>query len=101
MAVVPDAVYLLDTSAQSLLDRTLSSRGKLDYWESGMDLGLARDWFDSFRKYQEKVGREFEELMAAYSIERIDGDRPILEIHEDLKSRIERILPSFSGSRLV
>lgn len=100
MAVVPDAVYLLDTSAQSLLDRTLSSRGKLDYWESGMDLGLARDWFDSFSKYQERMGREFEELMAAYSIERIDGDRPILEIHDDLKSRIERILPSFSRSPL-
>ena len=46
------------------------------------------------------MGREFEELMAAYSIERIDGDRPILEIHDDLKSRIERVLPSFSRSPL-
>lgn len=100
MAVVPDAVYLLDTSAENLLDRTLSSRGKLDYWESGMDLGLARDWFDSFRKYQDSMGGEFEELITAYSIERIDGDRSILEIHEDLKNRVERILPSFSESRL-
>ena len=33
MAVVPDAVYLLDTSAENILDRTLSSRGQLDYWD--------------------------------------------------------------------
>jgi len=96
MAVIPDAVYLLDTSAENLLDRTLSSRGKLDYWESGMDLGLARDWFDSFRRYQESMRWQFEQLMTGYSIERIDGDRSILEIHEDLKRRIEGILPTFA-----
>lgn len=96
MAVVPDAVYLLDTSAESILDRTLSSRGKLDYWESGMDLGLARDWYESFRRYQALMRLQFEQIMTDHPLERIDGDRPILEIHEDLKSRIERILPSLT-----
>ncbi|HUF89281.1 MAG TPA: thymidylate kinase [Gemmatimonadota bacterium] len=96
MAVVPDAVYLLDTSAENLLDRTLSSRGMLDYWESGMDLGLARDWFDSFRRYQESMRWQFEQLMAGHAIERVEGDRSILEVHEDLKRRIEPILPSLA-----
>ncbi|HYO45694.1 MAG TPA: thymidylate kinase [Gemmatimonadota bacterium] len=96
MAVVPDAVYLLDTSAENILDRTLSSRGKLDYWESGMDLGLARDWYESFTRYQENLRLQFEQIMTDYPLERIHGDRPILEIHEDLKSRIERILPTLT-----
>ena len=99
MAVVPDAVYLLDTSAENILDRTLSSRGELDYWESGMDLGLARDWYRSFMVYQEAMRGQFEPLMSRFSIERVDGDRSILDIHEDLKSRIDRVLTGFTNPR--
>ena len=99
MAVVPDAVYLLDTSAENILDRTLSSRGELDYWESGMDLGLARDWYRSFMVYQEAMRGQFEPLMSLFSIDRVDGDRSILDIHEDLKSRIDRILTGYANPR--
>jgi dTMP kinase len=99
MAIVPDAVYLLDTSAENILDRTLSSRGQLDYWESGMDLGLARDWYRSFMVYQEAMRGQFEPLMSGFSIERVDGDRSILDIHEDLKSRIDAVLAGYTGVR--
>jgi dTMP kinase len=99
MAVVPDAVYLLDTSAENILDRTLSSRGQLDYWESGMDLGLARDWYRSFMVYQEAMRGQFEPLMSRFSIDRVDGDRSILEVHEDLKSRIDGVLTGYANLR--
>jgi hypothetical protein len=36
--------------------------------------------------------------MTRFSIERIDGDRSILEVHEDLKSRIGVVLTGFSTS---
>ena len=101
MAVIPDAVYLLDTSPENILDRTLSSRGQLDYWESGMDLGLARDWYQSFKLYQDAMRRQFEPLMTRYSIERVDGDRSILDVPEDLKSRIARVLAEYSARSAV
>jgi dTMP kinase len=99
MALVPDAVYLLATSSENLVERTLDSHGRLDYWESGMDLGIARDWYQSFMVYQESMHRQFEPLMHRFSIERVDGDRSILEIHEDLKSRIETVLTGYAGIR--
>ncbi len=92
MAIVPDAVFLLDTSPRNVLERTLGSRGNLDYWESGMDLGIARDWYDSFMEYQRRTREKFEELMPRYDLQRVDGNRSIHEIHEDLKSRIESLL---------
>lgn len=92
MAIVPDAVYLLDTSPENILDRTLGKTGNLDYWESGMDAGISRDWYDSFMTYQRSLRERFEELVPGYGIERIDGDRPILEIHEELKGRIGGVL---------
>jgi dTMP kinase len=88
MALVPDVVFLLDTGSENLVERSLDSRGRLDYWESGMDLGLARDWYTSFMEYQQRMRAEFERLANRYGLERVDGDRPILEIHEVLKRRV-------------
>jgi len=96
MALVPDLVYLLQTDAESILDRTLGSRGELDYWESGMDTGASRDWYDSFMAYQKTMRGEFERLAERHEFDSIDGDRSILEIHEDLKARIAPVLPSSS-----
>jgi dTMP kinase len=64
-----------------------------------MDLGLARDWYQSFMRYQECMRQQFEPLMERFSIERVDGDRSILDVHEDLKSRIEGILAGFAEHR--
>lgn len=96
MAIVPDAVFLLDTSPRNVLERTLGSRGNLDYWESGMDLGIARDWYDSFMEYQQWTREKFEELTPRFDLQRVDGNRSIHEIHEDLKARIEDLLSAFA-----
>lgn len=92
MAIVPDAVFLLDTSPQNVLERTLGSRGNLDYWESGMDIGIAREWYDSFMEYQRRTREQFSELVPRYDLQPVDGNRSIGEIHEDLKGRIEALL---------
>ena len=52
IALVPDAVFYLNVSPEELVQRNFAKNAALDYWESGMDLGLSRDMFDSFLKYQ-------------------------------------------------
>src|ERR1019366_5500086 len=52
IAPEPDAVFYLSVEPEELVQRNLSKNATLDYWESGMDLGLSRDVFDSFLKYQ-------------------------------------------------
>src|SRR5262249_3309261 len=52
LAVVPDAVfYLRLKSAEALANRVLASGSGFDYWESGMDLGIGNDYYDSFIAY--------------------------------------------------
>ncbi len=92
MALVPDAVVILDVSSDNLVERSLDSRGRLDYWESGMDVGIARDWYASFMEYQERMRQHFGRLSEQYGLERVDGDRPILEVHEELRARVRSIL---------
>src|SRR5450432_1333215 len=41
IALEPDAVFYLSVEAQELVQRNLAKSATLDYWESGMDLGLS------------------------------------------------------------
>jgi dTMP kinase len=91
-AIVPDAVFYFDVSTQTLVDRTLYSSGSLDYWESGMDVGLSRDWFGSFVRYQRRMRQEFKGLQKLYNFETITANRALGTIHRDLKARVLRVL---------
>jgi len=91
-AIVPDAVFYLQVSDRTLVDRTLASHGGLDYWESGMDLGLERDWFGSFIKYQRKVRAEFRKLQQRYGFEAINANGSIPGIQTEIKERVRRVL---------
>jgi len=92
MALVPDAVFYLNVAPQDLVERTFSKYAKLDFWESGMDLGLARDMFDSFLKYQALMARQFKILQATYGFHIIEGRRPVEAINAELRKKIEAVL---------
>lgn len=94
MALAPDAVYYLSATVENLVDRTLEAKGCLDYWESGMDIGISRNWYKSFQKYQRKAKSYFEALRDKYCFEEIDATRTIEEIHEDLKGRVYALIHS-------
>ena len=96
MAVVPDAVFYLKVSPKILVERNLEKNGTLDYWESGMDIGLARDMFDSFVKYQSLMQVEFKRLQERYGFDVVNGNRSVRAISADLRARLEKML----GKRL-
>jgi dTMP kinase len=92
MAIVPDAVFFLAASPQTLVERTLSAYHRLDYWESGMDLGLSRDWFDSFMRYQARLHREFAALAKRFGFRTVNANRSVRAVQEDLRAGIEAVL---------
>ncbi|HTI68487.1 MAG TPA: thymidylate kinase [Candidatus Limnocylindria bacterium] len=92
MALVPDAVFYLEVCPEQLVQRVFAKNKALDYWESGMDLGLDRDMFDSFLSYQKRMREEFRKLQAVYGFRIIDGERSTNEISEELKKEIEGVL---------
>jgi dTMP kinase len=92
MALVPDAVFYLNVSSETLVQRTFAKNSRLDYWESGLDLGLCRDMFDSFLKYQVRVQEQFKRLQAAYGFTIVNGERSVDEVYEELQQKIESAL---------
>ena len=92
IALVPDAVFYLNVDPEELVQRNFAKNQALDYWESGMDLGLSRDMFDSFLQYQDRVAAKFKELQAIYGFTILDGRRSPEEIHIELRRRIAAVL---------
>lgn len=92
IALVPDAVFYLKLSPETLVQRNFAKDFALDYWESGMDLGLSRDMFDSFIRYQAMMVKQFERLQKTYRFHVVDGDRTPEEINEELQRRIETVM---------
>lgn len=92
MAIVPDAVFYLNVSPEELVQRNFSKNFALDYWESGMDLGLSRDMFDSFLEYQSRVAAQFRRLQATYGFTIVDGHQSVDDITAELRKKIESVL---------
>lgn len=91
-AIQPDVVLYLKTDVASLVPRVIGSRG-MDYWESGMDLHLGEDLYDSFYAYQQRIIEEYEAMAKEFKFEAIDTvGRSIELIQEDLRGRIEPIV---------
>jgi dTMP kinase len=91
-ALVPDAVFYLSVEAEELVQRNLSKNATLDYWESGMDLGLSRDMFDSFVQYQTAMQTAFRRLQKTYGFTIVHGDRSVDAVNGELRKKISAVL---------
>jgi len=95
IGLVPDAVFYLRLgSVEELAARVLESGRGFDYWESGMDLGLGNDYYDSFIAYQKLLLKEFDRMSGEYGFQVIDASRSIKRVENDLKRLITRVIES-------
>jgi dTMP kinase len=92
IALEPDAVFYLEVDAEELVQRNLSKKATLDYWESGMDLGLSRDLFDSFVQYQTAMQAAFRQLQKTYGFTIVNGNRSVDAVTVELRKRIGAVL---------
>jgi dTMP kinase len=91
-AIKPDLVFYLDVDPTELVHRVFQKNSSLDYYESGVDLGLSEDMLESFLKYQQMIAGEFHRMQKRYGLVQINGNRSIHEINADLQNRIDECL---------
>jgi dTMP kinase len=87
----PDLVLHMRLDAPELLRRTLD-RGRLNYWESGMDQHMGEDIYDSFLEYQGRMVQEYDLMAKELGWPRIDASRPIWETQNDIRRRVAKLL---------
>jgi dTMP kinase len=92
LALEPDAVFYLNVPPEELVQRNFAKNLSLDYWESGMDLGLSRDMFDSFMQYQTAMQKTFRRMQVTYGFTIVDGMKSADAIHADLRKKVVPVL---------
>lgn len=96
-ALKPDLVFYLDVNPNELIHRVFQKNLSLDYYESGADVGLSEDMFESFIMYQNMLAKEFRRMQKRYGLIPINGNRTVEEINTDLLKRIGDFLYTTIG----
>jgi dTMP kinase len=97
-ALKPDAVFYLRIEVPDLVPRVLAT-GNFDYWESGMDIPMGNDLFESFIQYQSRVIAELDHLAETDNFQTIDATRPVEEVSSFLNERVTELLSNSSALR--
>ncbi|HZI92859.1 MAG TPA: dTMP kinase [Patescibacteria group bacterium] len=90
-ALVPDLTLYLKIDADTLIPRMLKSRG-IDYWEAGMDMHLGIDLFESFRKYQWRLIREYNKMSREFGFVTVDASRGVEDVQARIRRRVQALL---------
>ena len=78
-AVEPTVAFYFKTPLAVSLDRILTGRPQLKYYEAGMDLGLSDDIYESFKLFQGHILYEYEQMVDEFGLTVIDATLPLLE----------------------
>ncbi|MBH0181859.1 MAG: hypothetical protein HP490_09340 [Nitrospira sp.] len=90
-ALIPDLVCYLRIDVETLTLRVIETTG-MNYWESGMDLRLGADLYDSFKKYQSLLIKEFDTMAEEFHFNVVDARKSPEDIQEELRGHILPVL---------
>lgn len=88
MALRPDLTFWLNVRPEIAFDREFRKSQTISYWESGRDMSLSNDLFQSFIRYQSMIKREFEYLSKRHGFIELDGEGSVSEVNRVLRKRI-------------
>lgn len=91
-ALRPDLIIYLQTTPEERLRRSLAKSRQLDYWESGMDLGLAPDRFTSYLRYQALLQEQYDRLAAQYGFASVGGSASRKAIQDQCRELVRQVL---------
>jgi len=90
-ALKPDIVIYLRVNIEDLITRVIQHSG-FNYWESGMDLHLGDDMYDSFVEYQTRLLAEFDRMVAPDKFYVIDASANIDQVFDSVRATVEPLL---------
>jgi dTMP kinase len=92
-AIKPDVAFYFRVPLDTAMDRILSGRPKLKFYEAGMDLNLSKDIYDSFRIFQSKIVDQYEEMSKREDFYIMDATAQIPEQQKIMREKIRKLLP--------
>ncbi len=96
-SLMPDLVMYFRVPLDIAVERILSARAKIKYYEAGMDLGLSKDKVTSFRLFQKKVIQQYEKMSEEFGFTIVDGGTSVEKQQKDVRTAVKKALEGWSG----
>lgn len=78
-ALRPTVAFYFKVPLKESLKRILEGRPALKYYEAGMDLSLSEDPYESFRLFQKRILKEYDDMIDVEGLTVIDATLPIVK----------------------
>ena len=75
----------------------LASRAKIKFYEAGMDLKLADNKIDCFRKFQGHILEEYESMIDEFNFKVIDATLSVQKQQKSIRSLVRQVLQGWEG----
>jgi dTMP kinase len=98
-AIKPDITFYFRVPVDVAVNRILSGRPKLKYYEAGMDLNLSNDIYESYRIFQGRISERYESMVRGDGLVVVDGTLTIEEQQELVRSRIMKLNPGLEADK--
>jgi dTMP kinase len=96
-AIKPDVAFYFKVPIEVSLERLLSVRMQLKYYEAGMDLKLSTDFVESFRLFQGRILQDYDKIVEEFGLKVIDATKSIQEQQNQVREIVTRILRGRNG----
>lgn len=85
-AIRPTIAFYFRVPLEESLNRILTGRPQLKFYEAGMDVGLSEDPYESFKIFQGRILEEYDNMVGEFGLTVIDATRPLLEQQDEVRS---------------
>lgn len=96
-AVKPDLTLYFQVPLDTAVERILSSRSKIKYYEAGMDLGLSENRLTSFRMFQQRIIDQYQLMIDEFDMVVVDGTRSVESQQKTIREMVTNILTGWTG----
>jgi len=92
-AIKPDITFYFRTPIDIAINRILSGRPQLKYYEAGMDMNLSKDPYDSYRIFQGRIIEQYESMVKSEGFTIVDATLGIEEQQNTMREKVIPLLP--------
>jgi dTMP kinase len=91
-AVKPTAAFFFRAPLDVAVERIVSARPQLKYYEAGMDMAWADDEEESFKLFQGRILEEYDRMVDEFGLTVIDATRSIEKQQREMRSIVNTYL---------
>jgi len=98
-AVKPDLSFYFKVPIETSIDRILSGRPKLKFYEAGMDLNLSSSLEESFEIFQSRILKEYQNMIEEFNFTVMDATKDIHVQQNRMREIVSKQLNGFTTKR--